>query len=220
MSLATGNLLELPLAATSRKPAAPSIPLAPAATADVTASTVAPVTLPSGAPVPVPVPVPAAAPFAAIVPTAVPGPAAAAAPVPAAVPFPVAVLAPAPAHAHTLIAPFTPVPDHSSSSVIIWRGHRISPADMTKLKSLAVRQPAGAKSKMSTIYKELIDNLANDPTHHPTSEPLPIVNDSAPTGRGRGRARVRGHGRCGEAQGAQAQAQAQDAVCARTRAQY
>jgi outer membrane biosynthesis protein TonB len=66
-----------------------------------------------------------------------------------------------------------------------------------------VRQAAGAKSKMSPIYKELIDNLANDPTYDPASEPLPIVNDSAPTGRGRGRGRGRvrvrgrGHGRGG-----------------------
>jgi hypothetical protein len=97
---------------------------------------------------------------------------------------------PAAASARTTTSPFSSAPDPASGLGIVWCGHNISHTEMSKLKSIAARQATGAKPKMSPIYRDLINKLAEDPTYNPASDPLPISNHPAPTGRGRARARA------------------------------
>ncbi|KAG9122953.1 hypothetical protein FRC07_000428 [Ceratobasidium sp. 392] len=89
----------------------------------------------------------------------------------------------------TVVAPFQPPasgPD--SESNIVWRGCTITPEEMAKFRSLAACQAAsGAPARVPMKYRELTDNLANNPAYDPASEPDPLAKPAAAAPRRRGR---------------------------------
>ncbi|KAG9080328.1 hypothetical protein FRC06_006780 [Ceratobasidium sp. 370] len=82
----------------------------------------------------------------------------------------------APPVAHPPITPFG-----ATGSNIIWCGKTITPNEMIKLRSLAMRQAEGSQPRMSQMYKDLINILVTNPDYDPASDPLLAPNPPTAT---------------------------------------